>query len=426
MSEFSELIKHLNRVRRYVRGFYLYDWRGRADYGERSSRTYDNEQRRVKSIFKKYVRSKFVRSKSANKREKKTSIMINATDIDRNPLFEVWRAKKFSKSDILLHFVILDEGAKRCCNGFTMRNVEKRITDILSMENFIWNDDDPSEATIRDKLTECEEVGLIFMKQEGRENKYFLSPATVENINGNLRHAIDFFSETTPFGEAGDHIKDEGEWSNRLFRFKHHFIAHTLDDEVLYDLLRAINERRSVFLIMENESYSMRCVPCKILVSVQTGRRYVGIEELDDDNKVFSARRLDYIDYVVKGNVIEETEFNTIIREFEEKLKNAWGVSFGISEKPEKPEKILMKLYINEQYETFVLDRLKREGRRGIIKRIEENIFSYSNEVWDTNEMMPFILSFIGRIISVECGEPTQSRFHKELSRMISKYGIGG
>ena len=99
MSEFSELIKHLHRVRDYVRGFFLYNWRGSADYDEKSSRTYDNELRRVKSLFNKYVRNERARSGTADRIEKKISLAINATDIDRNPLYEVWRAKRFKPLD---------------------------------------------------------------------------------------------------------------------------------------------------------------------------------------------------------------------------------------------------------------------------------------------------------------------------------------
>jgi DNA-binding PadR family transcriptional regulator len=311
--------------------------------------------------------------------------------------------------------------------GFLLRDIRMRVYNlILKTDDFLWEGGEPSDSTIRKKLCELEENGLITTEHKGRDNKYFLSPMTAGETWENLRRAIDFFSETTPFGEAGDHIREEGGWSNKFFRFKHHFIAHTLDDEVLYDLLRAIDERQSVFLSMENESYTINCVPFKIFVSVQTGRRYVGIWEMDDEKNEFSARRLDYIDSVEMMYSIDETEFNEIKNKFDQKMKDVWGVSFGINKKPKKPEKVFMKLYIDEQNEPFVLDRLKREGRRGIIERVRENVFSYSNAVWDTNEMMPFIMSFTGRILSVECDGPTHDRFRNELGKMTSMYGIGG
>jgi len=428
MSEFSELIKHLHRVRSYVRGFYLFDWRGRADYDEKSPRTYDNERRRVESIFNEYVRSGRIRSGAADKNEKKTSLAINATDIARNPLYEVWRAKRFTPPDIMLHFIILDTGAKKKNkNGFTKSDISMRVMDIASMENFLWNKDIPSDSSIRDKLNEYEAAGLLVSKLSGKELRYYLAPMTSDDLPANLRYAIDFFSEAAPFGEAGDHIRDEGGWANKFFRFKHHFIAQTLDDEILYDLLAAIKERRRVGLLTEKgpRPYE-KGVPCKILVSVQSGRRYIGMTDDWNDSKSI-ARRLDYIDKVDVCDDVGRAEYEEILQRFEADIDKAWGVSFGMGmdSKPDKPEKIVMTLYIDEENERFVLDRLKREGRKGKVERLEKNVFSYSHEVWDSNEMLPFIMSFIGRIISLQCGKATEKRFLDELDRMTSMYGVG-
>jgi hypothetical protein len=241
MSDFSELIKHLRRVRGYVRGFYLFNWRGRADYDKKSPRTYDNERRRVESLFNEHVRSARVSSGAVGKSRKKTSLAINATDIARNPLYEVWRAKQFTPSDIMLHFTILDMGAKNK-DGFTIKDIAERVVEITSMKDFLWRDDNdiPSDSTIRDKLNEYVETGLLTAKLSGRETRYFPALLTCAGLVEGLKLAIDFFSEAAPFGELGDHIRDEGGWDNKFFRFKHHFIARTLDDEVLYDRLTAM------------------------------------------------------------------------------------------------------------------------------------------------------------------------------------------
>jgi hypothetical protein len=138
------------------------------------------------------------------------------------------------------------------------------------------------------------------------------------------------------------------------------------------------------------------------------------------------ARRLDYIDNAHISGDIESLEYDKGLRRFEEDIDKAWGVSFGMGmrPKPKKPEKVVLELYIDERSEKFVLDRLKREGRKGKIERLEENVFSYTHEIWDSNEMLPFIMSFIGRIISLQCGEATKNRFLFELERMTSIYGV--
>jgi hypothetical protein len=287
-------------VRDYVRNFYLFDWRERSDYDDRSPRTYDNERRRIESLFSEYVRSARIRSGFAEQTGRgRSSLVINATDIARNPLYEVWRAKRFTPSYILLHFTIFDEGAKKGQNGFTKQDIVQRILDMTSMENFSWNcrRDIPSDSTIAGKLKEYENAGLLVVEGSGRATRYVLASPKCDDLPEEVKIAVDFFSEAVPFGEIGDHIREESRWVNEIFRFKHHFIAHTLDDEVLYDLLTAMRLRCKVGLFMDREPLFIRGVPCKILVSVQTGRRYIGLLEDSKNSKdsKFIARRLDYI-----------------------------------------------------------------------------------------------------------------------------------
>ena len=61
-----------------------------------------------------------------------------------------------------------------------------------------------------------------------------------------------------------------------------------------------------------------------------------------------------------------------------------------------------MTPYINEKTENFVIKRLEREGRGGHIEKIDENIFKYSVDIYDTNELTTWIKTFTGRIIKLE------------------------
>ena len=47
MAEFQELIKNFDRIRDYMRQFYIYGFKVRGDYDDKSGRTYDNERRRI-------------------------------------------------------------------------------------------------------------------------------------------------------------------------------------------------------------------------------------------------------------------------------------------------------------------------------------------------------------------------------------------
>lgn len=46
---YKELIKNFNRIRDYMREFYVYGFKSREEYTNKSARSYDDEHRRLKS-----------------------------------------------------------------------------------------------------------------------------------------------------------------------------------------------------------------------------------------------------------------------------------------------------------------------------------------------------------------------------------------
>ena len=49
MSGYSELIKSFERIRAYMREFYVYGFKSRDEYEKKSARSYDDERRRIES-----------------------------------------------------------------------------------------------------------------------------------------------------------------------------------------------------------------------------------------------------------------------------------------------------------------------------------------------------------------------------------------
>ena len=46
---YSEVIKNFNRIRDYMREFYVYGFKSRDEYTKKSGRSYDDERRRIES-----------------------------------------------------------------------------------------------------------------------------------------------------------------------------------------------------------------------------------------------------------------------------------------------------------------------------------------------------------------------------------------
>lgn len=46
---YTELVKNFNRIRDYMREFYIYGFKSRDEYTKKSARSYDDERRRLAS-----------------------------------------------------------------------------------------------------------------------------------------------------------------------------------------------------------------------------------------------------------------------------------------------------------------------------------------------------------------------------------------
>ena len=90
MSDFQELVKSFSKTREYVRDFFVYGFKTRNEFKEKSPRTYDNERRRLESWLSPYVRKDYVSGGS------NISLAIDSNLLDINPLFRVWKTKSFT------------------------------------------------------------------------------------------------------------------------------------------------------------------------------------------------------------------------------------------------------------------------------------------------------------------------------------------
>lgn len=166
-----------------------------------------------------------------------------------------------------------------------------------------------------------------------------------------------------------------------------------------------------------NRSDWTHCVvPLHIRSNMRTGRRYLVC--YTTRRKGYSKIRIDYIKSVSIGETF--SDFDEIYRNCDE----GYEKSFSLEYQQHDLKKVCMVLNIDEQHESYVLDRLKREGKHGIISKIKDNTFQYTIEVPDTLEMVPWMRTFIGRIISIEGTETgVISQFKRDIKTMMGEYG---
>lgn len=234
MSSYSELIKNFEKIRAYMRDFYVYGFKSRSDYRIKSARSYDDERRRIESWLGDHMN--FVRTPEG----KNVFISIDSRTIRHNPFYNAWKTKSFTDGDITLHFILFDI----LCDPSVKRTLSELLSEIdgqyLSrFEKTMVFD----ESTVRKKLKEYCEVGIVTAEKEGRKLYYRRSDNADPSEWNNTLH---YFSEVAPCGVIGSFLLDKTESDTDAFTFKHHYITDAMDSDVLAVLFTAMRKKRAV------------------------------------------------------------------------------------------------------------------------------------------------------------------------------------
>ena len=429
MAEFQELIKNFDRIRDYMRQFYIYGFKARTEFDGKSARTYDNERRRIESWLADYTRADYT------SKGKHVYINVDSKEIPQNPLYTAWKSKSFTDNDLMLHFFLLDQMIEDGNENAGMAQTGAAQTEAAQTEAAQAGAAQTETAqtgspapggltagelcdricadygvvfdsqTVRLKLKEYESLGLLSAVKDKKQLRYRLAPllppetAAPSPVWDRLMMAVKFFQGVAPFGVVGSTILDREETDNEYFQFKHHFIVHTLEDGVLSDVLAAMKQGRAIAFTNRSgrtgNVFQSRGLPLKIFVSTRTGRRYVCLYQ--ENTRRFTNMRLDSMSDVTPLEI--HSDYSRKQDLLKRNLDRLWGVSFSGSG---RLEEICIKFYVNESTETYVLDRLYREGRGGEIQRIRENEYLYSGAFFDTNEMLSWVKTFTGRILDIQ------------------------
>ena len=402
---YSELIKNFEKIRSYMRDFYVYGFRGREEFTSRSSRIYDDEYRRVKGWLEGYIDSYY------NESGKKVFISIDSRAIFHNPLYVAFKTKSFTDWDITLHFFLLDILAD---GPATVRECLERITNGYLKD---FTAEFPDEGTVRNKLKEYEKMGILASRKDGRNVVYSIAGG-LENLDS-WQDAIHFFSETMPLGVIGTYFPES---HGSPFGFKHQYLFGALDSEILYGIAECMRERRNaeltIFSRKKKQELRHPVFPIRFYLSAQTGRQYVLGYHFRHNRLMFF--RLDGIRRVKALNVNSQPEkYEALWEGFDRHL---WGISTGTQTLDH-----LEMLIHAEPDEDFIVHRLKREKRHGIVEQVDESTWRFTADVYDAGEMMPWVRTFIGRIDRLECSSKAfLDRFRDDLAAMQRMYGGDG
>ncbi|MBQ7016923.1 MAG: WYL domain-containing protein [Firmicutes bacterium] len=405
---YSELIKNFEKIRAYMREFYVYGFKSRTEYDIKSARSYDNEKRRLESWLGDHMR--FTQTAEG----KNVFLSVDSRVTRKNPFYKAWKAKSFTDGDITLYFLIFDilhvPEIKKTL-GEIVEEIDERLSSCMTFD----------ESTIRKKLKEYAEEGIIHIEKEGRKVLYSRSAAMEIEP---LQDLIDFFSEVAPCGVVGSFLQDKQEKHDELFSFKHHYITQAMDSDVMAVLFEAMHKKSYVTVDNvgrhSNEVKTLRLVPLKIYISAQNGRQnLVAYYEKGDRLNTY---RLDYMSNVKIEEAYEQ--FDELKAELKEAEKHMWGVN--CKRNAEELEHVEFVIRATED-EFYIVQRLNREKRCGQVEKIDDVHYRYTADVFDSNEMLPWIRTFISRITKISfSNQMVEEKFKADICEMYRMYGIDG
>ncbi|MBQ9746282.1 MAG: WYL domain-containing transcriptional regulator [Clostridia bacterium] len=396
-----------------MREFYVYGFKSREDYDKKSSRSYDDERRRMESWLGEHM--SFVRTAEG----KNVFISVDSRTSRHNPFYKAWKAKSFTDGDITLHFILFDI--------LHSPEVSLPLADIMLLidEKYLAGFESPmmfDESTVRKKLKEYTENGIIVAEKQGR--KVFYRRAESLDIAG-LYDVLDYYSEVAPCGVVGSFLLDKLEGGEDIFTFKHHYMTGAMDSGVLAELFDAMRKKCAVTVSnlsrSKDEPRRNKIVPLRVFISVQSGRQH--LLAYRPDFGCIGSFRIDYLSGVKTEEPVPN--FDELRARLDAMQEKMWGVNTWRGRKASRPEHIEFTVQTNEG-EEHIVRRLMREKRIGKVEKLGENVYRFCADVYDAEELTPWIRTFICRITDMKCSNRTvERRFKSDIEEMYRLYGIG-
>lgn len=380
MSKYQELVKSFDNIRKISQDFFIYGYNGRGDFPFISDRMYDNELRRIKSYLKNYVIT------TQTKEKKTISISSNTIYDTINPLFELFSGKSFTSKDCFLHFVLLD-----ILSNYKTKSLNEIYDEILDNYDPI----DLDIMTVRNKLHEYIDLGIIMLSKENNKNLYTLQNQII--IDDKLIETLIFFQNIVPLGYILNPITSNKKSS---YIYKQVFFSNVLDDEYVLILLNAIENKQPILIKQRGRKNNVivKGMPIGIYQNMITGRRYLKV--MKKGNSVF-----------VRIDKIEEVSY--------------LDTEYTLFEENNKKEYIKVLIHIDDN-EMFIVDRIYREINEENITKIDENTYQFTLYYSNLFDSIPYVRSYFGRILKLESNnKQVLTKLERDLFSTISLYEDG-
>ena len=162
-------------------------------------------------------------------------------------------------------------------------------------------------------------------------------------------------------------------------------------------------------------------IPLRIMFSAQSGRQY--LMAYTPRFRRITPYRTDNI-ISVKADTVSP-RFDEMRENLDAMKEHMWGVSTQ-SKSGQRMEHVEFTLRYGDD-EQHIHQRLEREKRCGIVEKIDSHTSRFSADIYDASEIVPWIRTFICRIIDIHFSDKNlEIQFKNDIQQMYRLYDVEG
>lgn len=421
-SEFNISITSYNKLRDYLRYFFVYGCYSREDFDHIrnfSARKYDDELRRIRTILGEEYLNELTKD-----RKKYVQLDFSYYEIVENYLVETYLIRNYTHLSLSIFFniyiILWENGA------LTLDEINELIEGKISIERDFT-------STTRRILEDMVSKGFIEKARDDSRNRIVyrnkgdifkgLSDEELER----LYIAICYYSQVKyPFSLAR-HLKDsiyrymkyvrnlDLDELDNLFLFKYSNFQQAIDEDLVWKLEHIIDKGHKVkllYFLCENKEEEIVGIPLNIIWDNHYGKWYLNIIKEGEEN-ITMLKVQDIIEVETLEDKISHKQLEDILT----KLAN---------QKDRELKKVEVIFQVEEfNKRNFLLDKVQRENLKGEIEILDDCTFKYTIYARDWDRLKPWIMSFGHRAKIVENEDHSLYQdIKKEWTEMGELYGI--
>lgn len=402
----------IQKSRKLIRNCYAYGYKSRDEYlkefGHVLSRQYQMDET-VAFWVNGYQKT---RANHKNDRESIVSIVVAGSEIAQNPLYGMFHAKTPNEQKTAAYFYITDLlRSGPMTRQQLLDAVNRRVNDWFPSDTYF---DLISGGTLNNYLKEFVSLGIL--QKDGHQYRL------ADDLPLPDAEALLFATEQLPLGVIGSFLSDLCASVPDDLRFKHHYLLGALDSLVLYPLLCAANAQTPVSCRMDDKAHAHTLVPYRFLFGTQTGRQYVLGYDTETERPLILR-----LDRITSATPLPKTQAVPIDRDrMDAALSKLWNASGDFSAEGLRKAKHLEMTLRIEEGEEYVIARLNREKKHGVVEQLDARHWRFSIDVSDPLEMLPWIRTFTGRIVDLKSPDDPRvlPRFVAHLKKQLQQYGV--